>query len=107
MIEKNLIVDNVKNVILMNSLCSTGDLKNQPNKKTKQPNQGVTLKQALVVSTHYLQKLEFQTHFQRKANRLSVSAGCCDSLEIKGVHLSFPTLCKIDASKISENRVRQ
>jgi len=55
-IEKNLIVDNVRNVILMSSFCSTGDLKkNQPNKKQK-PYQGVSLKQVLVVC---LQKLEF------------------------------------------------
>lgn len=36
-IEKNLIVDNVKNVILMNSFCSIGDLKNQPSKQKNQP----------------------------------------------------------------------
>lgn len=110
MIEKNLIFDSVKNVILMNSFCSTGDLKkknkNQKN-QTKNPTRELLLKQALVESSHNLQKLEFQTHFQRKATRFSANAGYCGSLEIEGVHLSFPTLCKIDAWKISENRVRR
>lgn len=75
MIGKNLIVENFKNVIFMDSFCSTGDL------KTNDTNQGGALKQALIVSSPYLQKSEFQTHFQRKVDRVSVNAGYCDSLE--------------------------
>lgn len=36
-IEKNLVVDSVKNVILMNSFCSTGVLKKKNKQKKKQP----------------------------------------------------------------------
>ncbi|KFQ47202.1 Peroxisomal acyl-coenzyme A oxidase 3, partial [Nestor notabilis] len=34
------------------------------------------------------QKLELQTHFHRTANRLSVNAGYCDSLELEGMRLT-------------------
>lgn len=81
MIGKNLLVENFKNVILMDFLCSTGDL------KTNDTNQGGALKQALILSCPYLQKPEFQTHFRRKVNRVSVNAGYCDSLESLRVYI--------------------
>lgn len=91
MIGMNLIVENFKNVILIESFCSTGV------EHWNNTEQGGALKQALVVSSPCLQKPEFQMHFQRKVNRLSVNAGYCDSPEVsEGVHESFPTPCKTD-----------
>lgn len=80
MIKKNLIVENLKNVIHMDSFCSTGDLNT---------NQGGALKQDLVLSSPCLQKPEFQMNFQRKVNRVSVNAGCYDSLESLRVYIKI------------------